>query len=480
MVFRKRYGYDPQKQMPRQIPNSDMLMLSKPMVWRNNQIPRTLKDNSEESGELKYFISVPLGVGNGVVGLILAGGSSEAPPRGSDKIMEFVRVNFNATISHFTLTENLLFTVNKKEVEIRYQDYLINNLKDGILILSPDLSIQKVNQASELLLGYSASEILSKSVEDVLIGPSILLTSLLEAQNGVPSHTLGDIQIHHRSGYPFPVKMQILPISEGETLINIIVLISDVSEYEQITLRTQQLENRAILGEFISAFAHDVRNPINNISTSLQLLTRKIPENDPAQEIIGRLDEDCDRLTHLMESFLSYSRLVDNSRFELIDVAALMNRLVSKWKPTMDNYGIKPHISISKNLPKIFADQRSLERVFINLLSNAIDAMKEGVANPVLGVVLTKTSMVDLGKPQVRISISDNGIGIPDDMKERIFEPFVTTKADGTGLGLAISKQIITAHKGTITVKSFLGGTVFNILLPILERVEDESDNTGD
>ncbi len=81
--------------------------------------------------------------------------------------MEYVRVNFNATISHFTLTETLLDEIKAKETEVGNYDYLINNLKDGILVLNPDLTINKVNQSSELLLGYSANEILSKSVEDV-------------------------------------------------------------------------------------------------------------------------------------------------------------------------------------------------------------------------------------------------------------------------------------------------------------------------
>ncbi len=470
MVYRRNFGFDPNNLMPRQLPLSDMMMLSRSMVWRNNLNSEAKIDKVDSLLQLNYFVSIPLGVRHGVVGLILIGYKITAPPKGVEKLMEFVRVNFNATISHFNLNENILSEVKNRDQKIRLQDYLINNLKEGLFILAPDLSIQKVNSACEIMFGYSESEILLKPIEDVIIGPSILLSSFLDAQKGIPTHNLGNLQIHHRSGYPFSVKIQILPIMDGQKVENIVVLISDVSEYEQITLRTQQLENRAILGEFISAFAHDIRNPINNISTSLQLLTRKMPEDDPSQEIVDRLTEDCERLTQLMESFLSYSRLVDNSRFKPIDVASLLNHIVSKWKPTMDNFGIQTHISIAEDLPKIHADRRSLERVFINLLSNAIDAMKEEVDNPVLGVIITENENQDLRKKQIRISISDNGIGIPEDMKQRIFEPFVSTKSDGTGLGLAISKQIITAHKGTIIVESFPGGTVFNVLLPVTEN----------
>ena len=471
MVYRRNYGYDPNKLLPTQLPVSDMMMLSRPMVWRNNLNSEAKSNKDTSLLQLNYFVSIPLGVRQGVVGLLLIGYKTTTPPKGVEKIMEFVRVNFNATIAHFNLTENILHEVKSRDQKIHLQNYLINNLKEGVIVLTPELAIQKVNSASEIMLGYSESEILLKPIEDVIIGPSILLSSFADAQKGVPTHNLGNLQIHHRSGYPFSVKIQILPIMDGKKVENIVVIISDVSEYEQITLRTQQLENRAILGEFISAFAHDIRNPINNISTSLQLLTRKMPEDDPSLEIVDRLTEDCDRLTQLMESFLSYSRLVDNSRFKPLDVASLLNHIVNKWKPTMDNYGIQTHISFAEDLPMIHADQRSLERVFINLLSNAIDAMKEEVDNPVLGVIITETEDKNLRKKQIQISISDNGIGIPDNMKKRIFEPFVSTKADGTGLGLAISKQIITAHKGTIIVESFPGGTVFNVLLPVMESL---------
>jgi signal transduction histidine kinase len=107
-------------------------------------------------------------------------------------------------------------------------------------------------------------------------------------------------------------------------------------------------------------------------------------------------------------------------------------------------------------------DPRSLDQVFTNLISNAVEAM--GSTGGTLSVRVAPIE-AGQGRPQVEVTVSDSGPGIPDEIKEHIFDPFVTTKSQGTGLGLAITKRIVTAHHGSITVNTFPGGTVFHVLL---------------
>ncbi len=253
---------------------------------------------------------------------------------------------------------------------------------------------------------------------------------------------------------------------EGETLA-IIVFFSDVSEHVEIRNRTQQLEQRAVLGEVTAVFAHEVRNPINNISTGLQLLSVKLPESDPNQENISRLLNDCQRLNHLMEAVLNFSRQVEH-KFEKVDMEALLRRLLDRWRPRMMKVNVTAFFQVEPNTPPVLGDPRSLEQVFTNLVSNAVEAMAEGreatAGEGTLAVRVTAFHQLP-GRPQVEVSISDNGPGIPDEIRERIFEPFVTTKAQGTGLGLAITKRIVTAHHGSISVNTFPGGTVFHVIL---------------
>jgi signal transduction histidine kinase len=111
----------------------------------------------------------------------------------------------------------------------------------------------------------------------------------------------------------------------------------------------------------------------------------------------------------------------------------------------------------------IKADPRAIEQVFVNLISNAIEAMDERGGSLNIKLVQASSQIVP---PQCEIIIADTGPGIPDDLVEHIFEPFLTTKSSGTGLGLAITKRIVTAHEGNIYVNSVPGGSVFHVLLP--------------
>jgi signal transduction histidine kinase len=115
-------------------------------------------------------------------------------------------------------------------------------------------------------------------------------------------------------------------------------------------------------------------------------------------------------------------------------------------------------------IPKVEGDWRSLEQVFTNLISNAVEAMEKTGGTLAIKLEHLQTQG---GEDQVEIKVSDTGPGIPDEIKAKLFEPFITTKSSGTGLGLAIIKRIVIAHRGNIDVESFPGGTVFRVTLPV-------------
>jgi signal transduction histidine kinase len=224
------------------------------------------------------------------------------------------------------------------------------------------------------------------------------------------------------------------------------------------------LEQRAILGEVTSVFAHEVRNPINNISTGLQLMAMNLPAKDPNVEVCKRLQQDCDRLAELMKSVLAFARPIE-PKMEPVDLGQLIRRLLERWHPQMARANIQHHLQIDSATPPMLGDVRPLEQVFTNLINNAMQVLSDSNQG---GTLTLKVRPI---KPwgeheQVEVSVIDNGPGIPDDVRERIFEPFFTTRRGGTGLGLAITKRIVTAHKGTIQVTSIPGATVFQIRFP--------------
>jgi signal transduction histidine kinase len=153
---------------------------------------------------------------------------------------------------------------------------------------------------------------------------------------------------------------------------------------------------------------------------------------------------------------------------EKVDVGALVTRLVERQRARMQKANVKAHIEIKPRTPVVLGNPRALEQVFLNLITNATQALSEKG-----GTVAIKVQPVERGGETrfVEIDIADNGPGIPKELQERLFRPFFTTKPDGTGLGLAITKRIVTAHRGNIKVNSFPGGTIFQVQLPAKESV---------
>jgi PAS domain S-box-containing protein len=418
---------------------------------------------------INYSASSPLIQQEAAFGLLTATGHSAAPSFLSIELLELLAVQILAFFQQSILTQNLHEKITSYQKVINLRNATYENVNEGVVVLDRDLKITDINPAAEWMLGYASWEAESQAYENILIGTDRLMPALIEAQNGKLTHNIGKASLNRRNGQAFPVLIKVIPVIVDGQVEAIEVFIADISENEQSKALTQQLEHRAVLGDYTAAFAHDVRNPINNISTGIQLLEASMKPDDPDREVIYRMQEDCTRLTHLMESFLAFSRPLE-LKFETIDVRVFLQRILDRWQPRLARVNVKSVVHFEDGLDRIVGDPRSLENVFTNLISNALEAMTE--SGDTLAVKAINNHAIQ-GHPSVEIIVSDNGPGIPTDIMEHIFEPFTTTRKKGTGLGLAITKQIVTAHKGSISVNSFPGGTAFSVRLPAeLEKNE--------
>ncbi|MCK4725314.1 MAG: HAMP domain-containing histidine kinase, partial [Anaerolineales bacterium] len=177
---------------------------------------------------------------------------------------------------------------------------------------------------------------------------------------------------------------------------------------------------------------------------------------------------DCNRLTHLMQSVLTFSRPPEN-KFKKVQLTELIPTLMERWRPRLARLQVKHEFKSSVENTTIQGDPRALEQVFSNLIGNAVEAMKVTGGNLMIHI---RPSHEEGGRQHIEINVIDDGPGIPQDLIDRIFEPFVTTNRNGTGLGLSIAKRIVSAHKGTITVSSVPGGTVFLVNFPLIKDNE--------
>jgi PAS domain S-box-containing protein len=449
--------------LPETLSSSEFSQLESVGLWfPGKPILADIHKKAREA-QLSYLANAMLGEEEAAFGLIVIGSTNHEPIRNIKIHLSFIARIVTATLQQAILVNNLSQQISVQKKMLDIHSLLFDNVHEGIIFLNRDLVIGKINQIAEILLGYADREVCGQSVENVLIGAEGFYAALQAAQNGIATHNLGKSSLHRRNGIAFPCQIQIIPVTHAERVEDILVFIIDISENEQIRLRTQQLEHRAVLGEITAVFAHEVRNPINNISTGLQLLSGKLASEDPNQDLIQRMLTDCTRLNHLMESVLAFSRPAEQ-KMHSCNLAILIQRLLDRWHPRMTRVKVKPYFQMEDDLPEAYIDQRSIEQVFTNLISNAVEAM--GDCGGTLAIKI-KTNLSIPNRPQLEITVSDNGPGIPDEVRDRIFEPFVTTNPRGNGLGLAITKRIVTANRGSITLDTFPGGTVFKVLLPI-------------
>jgi signal transduction histidine kinase len=224
--------------------------------------------------------------------------------------------------------------------------------------------------------------------------------------------------------------------------------------------------------------AHEVSNPLGIIKNYLKILGLKLGKDSPAQEEIGIISEEIDRVASIVRKLSSFSE-PEVQQKELVDINTLISDLIKITRESvLLPSGIEVHLDLGSSLPSLITDKNGLKQVFINLINNAVEAMPEG-GNLYIntrfrsdGQGETSEKNAEGDRQYVEATIRDDGSGIPDVIKPKLFEPFVTTKGEGhAGLGLSIAFGIIRELNGTMTCESDKKtGTTFKIVLPAVKR----------
>ena len=462
LMLTKIAAIESRQPFPRTIPLEE-LQMPWTGLWESGADPRSHLQRFAQKAGLSYMTSTPIGRGQALFGLIVAGGYHALP----DPELHLQKLRVIGSVVESAIDKQILVDAvqnqGANELAPDARSLVFANTSEGVLVLDPSLRIVEMNNAAEQLLGYSLREVLRQPVADILVGADGLMDALEVAYAGIETRELGLNSLHRRDGQAFSAHIQSFPVLDADDqLDSIVILVSDESEYEENRIKVQHLEQRAALGGLSAIFAHEVRNPINNISTAVQLLKVRMPQEDPNYEVLNRIQNDCSRLITLMESVLAFSRPIE-PKLQPVDINSHLFLLLERWRPRLERLGIDHFLQKSDNPVLVFGDPRLMEQIFTNLISNAVDVMEHTGGS--LAIKIARNDIV-FSQPQVEVAISDTGPGIPDDIIEKIFDPFISTKPKGTGLGLAITKHMVTAQQGTIRVNSFPGGSVFYVNLP--------------
>lgn len=242
---------------------------------------------------------------------------------------------------------------------------------------------------------------------------------------------------------------------------------------EETRVISQQLwhaTKMATMGELAASIAHEMNNPLATIGLRLESLLGKYRDGDPQRREMEVIEQEIDRMARLVSALLQFSRRTQKF-VSTVDIEEEVEKTIDLIYYHMRKHNIQIVRDYSRDIPHIQADRQQLRQLFLNLFTNACDAMPEG------GTL--KISISLLRKKQMVISVSDTGSGIPPDILVRIMEPFFTTKGEGkgTGLGLSICKRIVEEHDGAIHIESSGvpgEGTTVRIELPVSSKVNAE------
>jgi signal transduction histidine kinase len=219
---------------------------------------------------------------------------------------------------------------------------------------------------------------------------------------------------------------------------------------EQAQAEARRSERLAALGQMSAGLAHEIRNPLGVIKGSAEMLHQKLGESNPlASELAGYISSETNRLSALVTRFLDFARPL-HVELAAQEITAVLDRALHDVSLTERNESVRVERRYEANLPLVPLDESLCEQAFVNLIQNAYDAMGSGGGT--LRVAAASANGSNRGGIEVRIE--DTGPGIPAELREQIFNPFVTTKKAGVGLGLSIVSRIVDGHHGTIRVES--------------------------
>lgn len=346
-----------------------------------------------------------------------------------------------------------------KDNERKYRS-IFEKSKDIVFLTDEMLDFKDINDAAVAMFGYSKDELLQMNLCDLIdqAQHKKYLQQLLQSRREVNDWEVVFTSIN---GDKKPCILSATMEEDSTQFGYVQGIIHDITNLRKVEKATLQGEKLAAAGRLVRTLAHEVRNPLNNITLSVEQMLQENPD-ESASMYLSIIQRNGKRISDLITELLNTSRpseiTLENQVLQsIIDevVASAIDRLTLKR--------IKLKLSYPDYSLHIMADTEKLKIALLNIMINAVEAMEEQVGE--LEIVLKQVDS------NIVLSITDNGCGISEENISRLFEPYFTQKRNGMGLGLAFTLNIIQSHKGHVDVQSVLGtGTTFTITFPIAQE----------
>lgn len=360
----------------------------------------------------------------------------------------------------------------KEEVDKRTEELVLSrnrlqttfdSLTHLMIVVDKDHNIISVNEAFCRFLQLDKDEIIGQNCiefKDIVYG------------HGIEYIIENTFYTGKQYNQEFKYKNKIFNIStfplddNTNNILNVLIMVKDITKLKLSERKMLQENKMAAIGQLAAGVAHEIRNPLGLIRNYCYILKNNLDDEEKVKKSIDVIEISVQKSSDIIDNLLNFSRISSNE-YEKINMRNFITKLIELEKNTLKKNNIDYKIVCSKDII-CYANQESLKHIFLNLISNSIDALTNG---GLISIELNKKGNMLL------IKFSDNGTGISEENLENILNPFFTTKqcGKGTGLGLYIAYNEIQKHGGNITVKSKLGvGTTFYIDIPLREGADEK------
>ena len=350
---------------------------------------------------------------------------------------------------------------------------LIAGLPDAVVGVDAELRIVLWNPAAEALLGRSARRVTGRTLKEVFAPETSLVRHLTDTLGTGESRSESEATVESADGRTVHVSVMTAPLAgRGGGVNAAVAVVRDISRLHQLEAEVRRGETLAAVGRVAVGLAHEIRNPLGAIRGAVQLLKRELGDEARWGEYTKVLLTEVGRVNRIIEMLLDLGRPV-SLRPVPLNIHQLLERVALLSEQMAAESGVQIHRRYDPSLPPILADEDRMLQVIHNLVRNAIEAMPDGGRL----TLITRLSLnplfakVDLGTGQrsmAEVQVVDEGQGIPEAVRAKLFTPFFTTKERGLGLGLALCHRILEEHRGAIQISSEDGrGTAVTCFVPI-------------
>ncbi|MDP3478756.1 MAG: ATP-binding protein [Desulfoprunum sp.] len=398
------------------------------------------------------------------------------PSHETEQLLEAIANILATVIENQRMDQQLINLVNDLRNSIinlreekKFSESIIQGLNHGLLVTDLHGHILKSNAIAQSIL-IPFSTVLDGQMLSDIIGKDAA-GQMLESRNIPAARTEKEMLLTTTTGEQKIISFSAVPREDARgSQVGLIISLSDISELKYVRKEMEKMNRLSTVAEIASAVAHEVRNPLAGIKIMAQSIEENAEDNEEQLECSRRIIRQVDRLNELLSEFFSYARpVVPNKR------PTSLAAILSETLPLIHNKLMQRHIDLiddyNNKLPAIIADPNQLQQVFLNLMLNAIDAIREQGRIEISAKVLARNKYpmykkkfpgLLLDRQYIVVHFSDNGTGMSAETVEKIFEPFFTTKSSGTGLGLSIVYRTLRENDAAIVVESSEGrGTTF-------------------